>query len=165
VGGGAGVVSVGHTHHDYPAADIAAPEGAPLYALTNGFVVRAWHMPSGNCGIGFTMTAAVDGREWTYCHLSYLESSVQAGAALSAGASVGLVGSTGHATGPHLHLQLQPAQSYPQAEAWFQGFADSAFRWQDAPTLEAEPVFEVVASAPSSAAESEPVIGFTLDGT
>ena len=27
VGGGAGVVSVGHTHHDYPAADIAAPEG------------------------------------------------------------------------------------------------------------------------------------------
>ena len=33
VGGGPSVVSVGHRHHDYPAADIAAPQGAPLYAL------------------------------------------------------------------------------------------------------------------------------------
>ena len=33
VGGGPGAVSVAHVHHDYPAADIAAPEGSPLYAL------------------------------------------------------------------------------------------------------------------------------------
>ena len=37
-----GVVSVGHTHHDYPAADIAAPEGTQLYALSDGTVERAW---------------------------------------------------------------------------------------------------------------------------
>ena len=43
VGGGPSIVSVGHHHHDYPAADIAAPEGAPLYALTDGFIVDAWH--------------------------------------------------------------------------------------------------------------------------
>ena len=29
VGGGPDAVSVAHTHHDYPAADIAAPEGSP----------------------------------------------------------------------------------------------------------------------------------------
>ena len=38
VAGGAGIVSVGHTHHDYPAADIAAPAGTQLYALSDGVV-------------------------------------------------------------------------------------------------------------------------------
>jgi murein DD-endopeptidase MepM/ murein hydrolase activator NlpD len=132
VGGGPDLVSVSHTHHDYPAADIAAPTGSPLYALTDGVVIRGWALPEGRCGIGFTMRAA-DGRMWTYCHLSYLEPTVTAGALFTAGAPVGLVGSTGtNSSGPHLHLQLAPAVSYPQEEAWFQAFADSAFRWQDA---------------------------------
>ena len=159
VGGGPGHVSVSHDHHDYPAADIAAPSGAPLYALTRGVVEAAWHMPSGNCGIGFTMRAG-DGREWTYCHLSYLEPAVQPGAALTTGTPVGLVGSTGHSTGPHLHLQLRPAASYPQAEAWFQSFAGRAFSWQDAltPALDAAPVFSVVADEPAA----DDVIAFTL---
>ena len=159
VGGGAEHVSVGHDHHDYPAADIAAPAGAPLYALALGVVDRAWHMPAGNCGIGFTLRTG-DGRSWTYCHLSYLEPSVQPGALLPAGAPVGLVGSTGHSTGPHLHLQLQPTTSYPQAEAWFQGFAGRAFTWQDAPTptLTTAPVFTVVEDEPVAA----DVITFTL---
>jgi murein DD-endopeptidase MepM/ murein hydrolase activator NlpD len=101
-----------------------------------------------------------DGRSWTYCHLSYLEPSVQPGALLAAGAPVGLVGSTGHSTGPHLHLQLQPTTSYPQAEAWFQGFAGRAFTWQDAPTptLSTAPVFTVVEDGPVAG----DVITFTL---
>jgi murein DD-endopeptidase MepM/ murein hydrolase activator NlpD len=159
VGGGPARVSVGHDHHDYAAADIAAPAGAPLYALTQGVVENAWHMPSGNCGIGFTMRAA-DGRAWTYCHLSYLEPDVRPGTGLTAGASVGLVGSTGHSTGPHLHLQLQPAASYPQEEPWFQSFAGRAFSWQDAatPSFAAAPVFSVVEEEP---VENE-VVSFTL---
>jgi murein DD-endopeptidase MepM/ murein hydrolase activator NlpD len=163
VGGGPSVVSVGHHHHDYPAADIAAPEGAPLYALTAGFIVDAWHMPNGNCGIGLTMRAAVDGREWTYCHMSYEEPGIQPGVAVSAGQAVGLVGSTGHATGPHLHLQLQPASSYPQLEPWFGAFAGSAFRWQDAPTMDAGPVFEVMNSVSSAPSDDPAVITFTVE--
>jgi murein DD-endopeptidase MepM/ murein hydrolase activator NlpD len=154
VGGGPGVVSVSHHHHDYPAADIAAPEGAPLYALADGVVVASHN--DGRCGIGFTLQTS-DGREWTYCHLSYLEPSVQAGALLGAGAPVGLVGSTGHSTGPHLHLQLQPAASYPQDEAWFRGFAGLAFAWQDedpARALAAAPAHPVFAVVPST----EPVV-------
>jgi murein DD-endopeptidase MepM/ murein hydrolase activator NlpD len=146
VGGGPGVVSVSHTHHDYPAADIAAPEGAPLYALTDGIVVRGWGDPEGRCGIGFTMRAA-DGRSWTYCHLSYLEPYVTAGALLTAGGYVGLVGSTGtSSSGPHLHLQLAPATSYPQAEAWFEAFAGTAFTWHDPARVQGggAPVFEVL---------------------
>jgi len=130
VGGGPSLVSVSHHHHDYPAADIAAPEGSPVYALADGTVERAWQLPSGNCGIGLTIATA-DGQTWTYCHLSYLDPAVTAGATLGAGTEVGLVGQTGHATGPHLHLQLDPTTSYPQLQPWFQGFAGTAFRWQD----------------------------------
>ena len=130
VGGGPAMVSVSHTHHDYPAADIAAPEGTPLYALSDGTVLYTW---SGDprCGTGFTLQAT-DGQTWTYCHLSYLDPSVQPGVQATAGQSVGLVGATGDATGPHLHLQLQPATSYPQDEQWFQSFAGTAFQWADA---------------------------------
>ena len=38
---------------------------------------------------------------------------------------------TGDATGPHLHIQLNPQTEYPQSLPWFQRFADVAFRWQD----------------------------------
>ena len=131
VGGGPSVVSVSHHHHDYPAADIAAPEGTPVYALADATVEQSWLYPNGRCGIGLTMTTA-DGQTWTYCHLSYLDPAVTAGATLTAGTEVGLVGQTGHATGPHLHLQLAPATSYPQEQSWFQSFAGTAFRWQDA---------------------------------
>ena len=162
VGGGPQVVSVAHTHHDYPAADIDAPAGSPVYELADGVVENAWAGIDPRCGIGFTVRT-FDGQVWTYCHLAYREPAVRAGASLRAGASVGLVGSTGHATGPHLHLQLQPATSYPQNQSWFQAFAGVAFRWQDAPT----PLRSVEASSPAPTRafavvdEPEPVIGFT----
>jgi murein DD-endopeptidase MepM/ murein hydrolase activator NlpD len=133
VGGGPEIVSVAHTHHDYPAADIAAPEGSPLYALTNSVVTEAYPDGNGGCGIGFKLRTD-GGAVFVYCHLSYLEPDVVPGAALSAGAPVGLVGSTGHSTGPHLHLAVDPALTYPQEEPWFEAFAGRAFSWQDAPT-------------------------------
>jgi murein DD-endopeptidase MepM/ murein hydrolase activator NlpD len=158
VGGGPSVVSVGHTHHDYPAADIAAPEGTPLYALADAVVTRAWSVPEGKCGIGLIIEA-FDGQSWTYCHLSYLEPTVVDGVSLASGQPVGLVGSTGHSTGPHLHLQLNPTASYPQDQAWFQSFAGIAFRWQDAPTpapVETQPVFSTVSKPVFAVVEPEP---------
>ena len=133
VGGGPSVVSVSHTHHDYPAADIAAPTGTPVYALADAVVERAWSVPDPACGLGITMHTG-DGLTWTYCHLSYVYPNIQAGVTLQAGAPVGLVGSTGDATGPHLHLQTQPATLWPQQLAWFESFAGTGFRWQDSAT-------------------------------
>jgi murein DD-endopeptidase MepM/ murein hydrolase activator NlpD len=165
VGGGPQLVSVGHTHHDYPAADIAAPAGSPVYAISNAVVVNAWHSADPRCGIGMTIRT-LDGQVWTYCHLAYLDPAVMDGVSLAAGAQVGLVGSTGHATGPHLHLQLQPAASYPQDQQWFQSFAGSAFSWQDAPTVlelpdATPPSGQVFSVVPNS---RDAVIGFTLGG-
>jgi murein DD-endopeptidase MepM/ murein hydrolase activator NlpD len=133
VGGGAGVVFASHTHHDYPAVDIAAPLGSPVYALSSGVVLQAWGGSDPRCGIGLTMRAG-DGLVWTYCHLAALDTAIRAGAAVSAGTPMGLVGATGDATGPHLHLQLQPPTEWPQGMAWFQEFAGSAFTWSDGPT-------------------------------
>jgi murein DD-endopeptidase MepM/ murein hydrolase activator NlpD len=162
VGGGPAVVSVGHDHHDYPAADLAAPEGTPVYALADALVTAIHTDPAARCGLGFTLAAA-DGQAWTYCHLSYVDPAVQPGASVAAGAFAGLVGSTGHSTGPHLHLQLEPAVSYPQEQPWFQAFAGTAFRWaEDAPPAAATPVFAVVPPAPEPADE---VIEFTLSGS
>ncbi len=155
VGGGPAVVSVAGEHHDYPAADIAAPEGAPVFALAAAVVTDAYPSPKGRCGIGFTMRLE-DGRSYTYCHLSYMEPHVATGAALSAGTPVGLVGSTGNSTGPHLHLQRNPTDAYPQQEPWFQSFAGIAFRWQGAGAPPAAGV-----AGDTFAPAGEPVITFT----
>jgi murein DD-endopeptidase MepM/ murein hydrolase activator NlpD len=172
VGGGPELVSVAHDHHDYPAADIAAPEGSPLYALANSVVLETYPSAAGRCGIGLKLR--VDDRTvYVYCHLAYLEPDVVPGAALAAGAPVGLVGSTGNSTGPHLHLQYSPAAAYPQEEAWFRSFAGIAFHWQDAPTpkvrkrsaprsaapTEASPVFRIV-EGPTMTVE-ERIVTFT----
>ncbi len=140
VGGGPSSVSVAAGHHDYPAADIAAPAGAPVFALGAGVVERAWRSPDPACGVGLLLRTT-DGRGWVYCHLALLETAVAAGLRVAAGTPLGLVGATGDATGPHLHLQLERADSWPQREPWLVAFAGVAFRWRAAaPAASTAPV-------------------------
>ena len=161
VGGGPASVSVGHDHHDYPAADIAAPMGAPVYALADAIVLET--VDDGRCGTGLTLQTH-DGLVWIYCHLSHRDAAVAPGTYLVSGEWLGLVGSTGNSTGPHLHLGLRPSR-YPQEMPWFQEFAGLAFSWQDAPTATPAsmgPIFALVPPvAPASEAE-DAVIKFTL---
>jgi murein DD-endopeptidase MepM/ murein hydrolase activator NlpD len=161
VGGGPSLVSVGHHHHDYPAADIAAPAGAPVFALTDALVLRL--VDDGRCGIGLSLRS-LDGLEWVYCHLSFRDPGLQAGALVTAGQWVGLVGSTGHSTGPHLHLGLTPTR-YPQQMPWFQEFAGLAFTWQDQalePALRTTPIFSLVPTEQSGQPAGD-IVEFTLD--
>jgi murein DD-endopeptidase MepM/ murein hydrolase activator NlpD len=155
VGGGPALVSVAHGHHDYPAADIAAPLGSPVYALADALVEP---VDDGRCGIGILLHTG-DGLRWVYCHLSYRDPAVQPGAFVTAGQPLGLVGSTGHSSGPHLHLALKPETQFPQEQPWFTEFAGTAFSWTDAST-------ELPArDAPIFAAEPSPeddVIEFSL---
>ena len=157
VGGGPAAVSVAHDHHDYPAADIAAPQGSPVYALADAMVLKV--VDDGRCGTG-VMLLTHDGLTWVYCHLSYRDSGLAPGTLLAAGQWVGLVGSTGHSTGPHLHLGLKPEVQLPQSMPWFQEFAGLAFSWQDAPTDPfAGPVFAVVSTTSDA---DQDVVEFTL---
>ena len=161
VGGGPGLVSVGHHHHDYPAADIAAPLGTPVYALTDALVESL--ADGGRCGIGFILRS-LDGLKWTYCHLSHRDTAVQPGAFLTGGQWVGLVGSTGNSTGPHLHLGVEPSQ-YPQDMPWFQEFAGIAFTWQDIVLRDDSMPGPVFAVAPTQDDPSIEVVEFTLTGS
>jgi murein DD-endopeptidase MepM/ murein hydrolase activator NlpD len=81
--------------------DIASPIGTPVLASANGTV--------SNVGIegGYGRTITVlhpDGSESRYSHLN--TENVKTGQIVAAGQTIGTVGASGHATGPHLDYRL-----------------------------------------------------------
>ncbi|HYY02819.1 MAG TPA: peptidoglycan DD-metalloendopeptidase family protein [Gaiellaceae bacterium] len=82
--------------------DLIAPAGTPVYAARGGRVSYAdW-----SDGYGFLVIVEHGHGERTfYAHLSRID--VKVGVFVGLGARVGLVGSTGHATGPHLHFEVR----------------------------------------------------------
>jgi peptidoglycan hydrolase-like protein with peptidoglycan-binding domain len=83
--------------------DFPAPMGTPVYAAAAGRVVWAgWR----NGGWGFLVTVAHGRGERTmYAHLSRID--VRVGVWVARGVRVGLVGASGHASGPHLHFEVR----------------------------------------------------------
>ena len=81
--------------------DLAAPEGTAVLAAADGIVRMAGrHKSYGN----YLRVLHANGDETLYAHLQYLF--VRAGEAVSAGQTLGTVGQTGNATGPHLHFEI-----------------------------------------------------------
>jgi hypothetical protein len=86
--------------------DLAAPLGRPVLAAAGGQVTyTGWDGPYGQ-RIEITH---LDGTKTWYAHLSAI--TVDDGSFVAAGETVGLVGSTGNSTGPHLHFEVRPAPS------------------------------------------------------
>jgi murein DD-endopeptidase MepM/ murein hydrolase activator NlpD len=89
--------------HCHTGLDFAAASGTPVKAVANGVVTETgW---AGAYGNRLILTLE-DGTEIWYCHLTSFGASV--GQSVVGGQSVGLVGSTGNSTGPHLHLEVRP---------------------------------------------------------
>jgi murein DD-endopeptidase MepM/ murein hydrolase activator NlpD len=86
--------------------DYRAPAGAPVVAVSNGTVSFAGWTSGGGRTVRIRHAS---GYESGYLHLSALGSGVRAGAHVSQGQIIGRVGSTGLATGPHLHYELRKA--------------------------------------------------------
>jgi len=81
------------------AIDIANSQGTPIVAADAGTVAFAgW---SGGLGNAIQIDHG-DGFATTYAHLYSI--GVQVGQKVEKGAQIGLMGTTGHSTGPHLHL-------------------------------------------------------------
>ena len=84
--------------------DFAASEGTPQYAAVSG-VATYWDSES--CGIGIDINGGIiDGHSYviTLCHLS--SRSIANGQQVNRGDVVGATGSTGYATGAHVHFQV-----------------------------------------------------------
>ncbi|MFI9119939.1 peptidoglycan DD-metalloendopeptidase family protein [Streptomyces bikiniensis] len=87
--------------------DFIASSGTTVRAVGAGTVVSAgW---SGSYGNEVVIQHA-DGNYSQYAHLSSL--SVSAGQSVSGGQQIGLSGSTGNSTGPHLHFEIRTTPSY-----------------------------------------------------
>ena len=90
----------GRTH---PAIDLAGPLGTPVHATTGRQRVTftGWRGGYGNT----VMTQDAQGRVHLYGHLRSVTTRV--GAMLEQGQKLGLLGSTGHSTGPHVHYEVR----------------------------------------------------------
>jgi murein DD-endopeptidase MepM/ murein hydrolase activator NlpD len=82
--------------------DIPAATGTPIYAAASGRVFKAGPISS-NAGLGVEIHHD-GGVDTKYFHMYRVQASV--GQYVSQGQQIGLVGSTGDASGPHLHLEL-----------------------------------------------------------
>ncbi len=107
----AGVGRISQGLHSDMAYDFAAPTGTPLYAIQDGTVLIARN--SGyNGGYGlYVVIDFTDGRQAILAHLSKV--SVKAGDVVKRGQVIGLVGSTGKSTGPHVHIGFHGELSNP----------------------------------------------------
>jgi LysM repeat protein len=83
--------------------DIAAGEGAPVFAADSGVVVfSGW----ANGGYGYMiMIDHGNGYQTLYGHLSSVNAGC--GASVGQGGIIGYAGSTGNSTGPHLHFEVR----------------------------------------------------------
>ncbi|MGW0363947.1 peptidoglycan DD-metalloendopeptidase family protein [Streptomyces sp. NPDC002990] len=87
--------------------DFMASSGTTVKAIGAGTVVSAgWAGSYGN----EVIIRHADGKYSQYAHMSAL--SVSVGQSVTGGQRIGLVGSTGNSTGPHLHFEIRTGPSY-----------------------------------------------------
>jgi murein DD-endopeptidase MepM/ murein hydrolase activator NlpD len=84
--------------------DFGAPSGTDLVAVADATVKEV--ADAGPYGLRTILTLE-DGTDVWYCH--QLAAVVSPGESVEIGEIIGLVGSTGNSTGPHLHLEVHPA--------------------------------------------------------
>ena len=93
--------------------DIAGQLGNPIYAADNGVVVYAgWN------DYGYGEMIVIDhgyGWQTLYAHLSQVN--VTCGQEVLQGETIGLMGSTGQSTGPHLHFEMR-SDDYGRVNPW-----------------------------------------------
>ncbi|WP_368860585.1 M23 family metallopeptidase [Streptomyces sp. RK75] len=92
-------------HHT--GVDFSAASGTPVKSVAAGEVVAAG---DGGAYGNQVVVRHADGKYTQYGHLSSL--SVQVGQQVGAGTQLGLSGSTGNSTGPHLHFEVRTTPNY-----------------------------------------------------
>jgi murein DD-endopeptidase MepM/ murein hydrolase activator NlpD len=87
----------------HPAIDYAAPTGTPIKAIGNGTIIKIGYTRfNGN----FVKLRHNNGMESLYLHMSRFAGNMKSTKRVSQGQTIGFVGSTGLATGPHLCFRM-----------------------------------------------------------
>ena len=89
--------------HFHTGVDLAAPLGTPVMAAAEGVVVAVGHTTTGYGN--FVIIAHGGGIDTLYGHL--LQTNAKVGDHVVRGQLIGLEGSTGFSTGPHVHFELR----------------------------------------------------------
>ncbi|WP_168203860.1 M23 family metallopeptidase [Humibacter ginsenosidimutans] len=99
--------------------DINPGAGTPIYAIADG-VVREVGNPSGALGVCAIIDHRIGGEMVSslYAHMQLGSLALRAGESVTVGQLVGLVGSTGASTGPHLHLGIMVEGAFVDPYAW-----------------------------------------------
>lgn len=93
-----------HTVMPHNGVDFSAPPGTPIYSTAAGTVIVAGD--SGPCG-NMVKIEHAGGLVSAYCHMSRFAAGLHVGEHVESRQLVGYVGSTGRATGPHLHFAIK----------------------------------------------------------
>ncbi|MCL7460099.1 peptidoglycan DD-metalloendopeptidase family protein [Micromonospora echinofusca] len=92
--------------------DFALPAGTPVRAAFGGTVTKA-----GDVGDGYGISVFVDHGNGYLTHYAHLSTAkVGVGEKVAAGQTIGLEGSTGDSTGPHLHFEVHQGQMWNQID-------------------------------------------------
>lgn len=120
------------TYRPHLGVDYGAPTGTPVVAVADGTVVSAGRRgASGN----MVRLRHTNGYETYYLHLSAFAPGVRPGARLRQGQTIGRVGATGMATGPHLDYRMSRNGK----------FVDPALEHQNLPSGEPVPARHLAA--------------------
>lgn len=101
------------TRANHKGTDFAVARGTPVHASAPGTVIRAVDgCPEGvdSCGGQFgnhVIIQHADGRATLYAHMTRASVRVHLNDHVECGQELGLSGSTGHSTGPHVHFEVR----------------------------------------------------------
>ncbi|NIY67219.1 peptidase M23 [Streptomyces malaysiensis] len=101
--------------HNHSGQDFVVPSGTPVHAAHDGVVVKAGPYGGGDGpAYGNAIVIKHDNATYSqYAHLSRID--VRIGQTVREGQQIGLSGSTGNSTGPHLHFEIRTTPNYGSA--------------------------------------------------
>ena len=96
--------------HGWNAVDIGAARGTPIHAAADGTVIVVRNNSAWNGGYGnYVVITHANGTQTLYAHMT--RAIVASGQTVASGQVIGYVGTTGMATGPHLHFEVRGAKN------------------------------------------------------